>query len=338
MTLLRFPLRLPIVLMVVSCPAWSQETTEPATNEPVLSISIRDPAFPRGLQFSEDGSTIWINTLDAWNVDTGKKVLNLPHSVREISSPIIDIANQSMLIASRDSGDVLLWAETGQPEERKLNQAGELATARLIDQGKRFALVFLDPPSVDFGDVGTDKDDSITPLPFKAYRCKVSPNGKLLAIRDEREVKIWDLQRQRMRVILKHGHKLFSCAFSPDSRLLATGSSNDNIVRVFDTEDGKLLAEMSGHGRGNIFLPSAVYSLAFSPDGTRLASGGHDGRVIVWDVETHQPIMEVKIGGPPIVSAVAFSPDSKSVACCFENAGAKRGIRVWRIPDENENR
>ena len=42
----------------------------------------------------------------------------------------------------------------------------------------------------------------------------------------------------------------------------------------------------------------------------------------------HQSIMKVKIPGPPIVCAVAFSPDSKSVTCCFENAGAKRGMRV----------
>ena len=338
MNILHFLLPLPIVFTTVSSPAWSQETTDPEPHEPVLSIHLRGQSFPRGLQFSDDGSTIWINTLDAWNVDTGKKVLNSPLSVRKVSSPIIDIASQTMLIASRESGELLLWRENGQPEERELSQTGKLRTARLLDQGKRFALVFLDPPSVYFGHVDTDKDDSITPLPFEAYRCRIAPNGNLLAIREEREVKIWDLKRQEARVVLKHKHKLFSHVFSADSRLLATGSSNDNIVRIFDTEDGELLAEMSGHGRGNIFLASAVYSLAFSPDGKRLASGGHDGRVIVWDVETHQSIMKVKIPGPPIVSAVAFSPDSKSVACSFENAGAKRGIRVWRMPDKDENR
>ncbi len=338
MTILRYLLSLLIVFPIVSPTAWSQGTNDPEAIEPVLSINFRGNPFPDGLQFSHDGSSIWINALDAWNVDTGKKVLRPQLSARQISSPIIDIATQSMLIASRKSGDLLLWRENGQPEERELNQTGELTTARLLDQGKRFALVFLDPPSVYFGNVDTDKDDSITPLPFKAYRCKIAPNGNLLAIREEREVKIWDLKRQKARAILKHEHKPFSHVFSADSRLLATGSSNDNIVRIFDTEDGERLAELSGHGRGNIFLPSAVYSLAFSPNGKRLASGGHDGRVIVWDVETHQSIMKVKIGGPPIVCAVAFSPDSKSVACCFENAGAKRGIRVWRIPNKGESR
>ncbi|MEM1069471.1 MAG: hypothetical protein AAGI63_11285 [Planctomycetota bacterium] len=331
MTILRFVMHALIVLTTVNAPTWSQDVPEPGSPEPVLSIPVRGKSFPRGLQFSDDGSTLWINSLDGWSVDTGKKVLNATLAKKNISSPIIDIANQTMLIASRKSGNVLLWRENGQPVERELSQTGEISTARLIDQGERFALVFIDPPSVYFGSADTDKDDSITPLPFQAYRCEVAPDGNLLAIREGREVKIWDLERQEERAVLKHKHKPFSHVFSDDSCLLATGTSNDNIVRIFDTKDGKLLAELSGHGRGTIFLTSAIYSLAFSPDGKQLVSGGHDGRVIVWDVITHQPILKLKVPGPPIVSAVAFSPDSKSVACCFENAGAKRGIRVWKI-------
>ena len=207
MTILRFLSPLLTVIIIVSSPAWSQEMIDPEPHEPVLSVNFRGPAFHGGLQFSGDGSTIWINTLDAWNVDTGEKVLNTPLSARKISSPIIDFASQSMLIASRKSGDLLLWRENEQPEERELRQTGELTTARLLDQGNRFALVFLDPPSVYFGHVDTDKDDSITPLPFKAYRCKIAPNGNLLAIREEGEVIIWDLKRQEARVILKHEHK-----------------------------------------------------------------------------------------------------------------------------------
>lgn len=54
-----------MMCLVASFQACSQETTDPVTHDPVMSTSIRGPAFPRGLQFSADGATVWINSLDA---------------------------------------------------------------------------------------------------------------------------------------------------------------------------------------------------------------------------------------------------------------------------------
>jgi len=59
-----------------------------------------------------------------------------------------------------------------------------------------------------------------------------------------------------------------------------------------------------------------VASVTFSPDGGTLASGGDDGTIILWDVDTRQPI------GQPLVDRVSllgisFSADGKTLASAY---------------------
>ena len=77
-------------------------------------------------------------------------------------------------------------------------------------------------------------------------------------------------------------HGLYSIAFTPDGRTLASGSSDHTII-LWDVATGQPKgAPLKGH-------TGTVYSIAFTSDGRTLASGSSDNTIILWDVVTGQP-------------------------------------------------
>ncbi|MEV5831194.1 WD40 repeat domain-containing protein [Spirillospora sp. NPDC052242] len=74
---------------------------------------------------------------------------------------------------------------------------------------------------------------------------------------------------------------------------------------------------LTGHG-------AVVSQVAFTPDGTALASGGADGPIMLWDVETGEPIRTLRGHAYPVV-AMAFSPDGKTMYSAAE------GVQVWDV-------
>ncbi len=75
-----------------------------------------------------------------------------------------------------------------------------------------------------------------------------------------------------------HTRSVNSVAFSPDGRMLASGSSDRTII-LWDAARGERLRTLKEH-------TGLVTSVAFSPDGRRLASGSYDRTVILWGVGT----------------------------------------------------
>ena len=116
----------------------------------------------------------------------------------------------------------------------------------------------------------------------------VSPDGRLIASGGPVEegntqtVQIWDAQTGAVLKKPLKGHRghLWTVAFSPDSRYLASGSW-DSTVKVWDLKalDSAEPITLPGHS-------GYIYSVAFSPDGRRLASASgyaDHGEVKVWD-------------------------------------------------------
>src|SRR3954452_508528 len=73
-----------------------------------------------------------------------------------------------------------------------------------------------------------------------------------------------------------HTALVYSIAFSPDGKLLATASF-DNTVKLWDFAAGKEVRTLTGH-------TGAVYCVVFSPDGQTLASSSLDQSIRLWNV------------------------------------------------------
>ncbi|MFQ4146898.1 serine/threonine-protein kinase [Chlorogloeopsis sp. ULAP02] len=153
----------------------------------------------------------------------------------------------------------------------------------------------------------------------------------------DRTIRLWDisslnsphLDKEKFKncpfySLSSHTWAVLTLAFSPDGKMLATGS-DDNTIKFWDINTGQVIRTLQGHSW-------AVLTVTFSVNGETLISGSRDNTIKIWRISTGEEIATLT-GHEDSVSAVAVSP----VAQLIVSGSRDKTIKLWELRQQQLN-
>jgi WD40 repeat protein len=286
-----------------------------------------DARVVNSVAFSPDGQ--WVAAAGAGglrvrNLTTGREVLPLRQDNRRVHSLTFS-ADGTRLAAITEQGAVLVWAtRTGRAIQNLAGNRQDIGSAAFSPNWERLALVDGSGVRVCHPTTGIELATLRGNLPGGIYTLAFAPGGQRLALVDDDggPVEVWDVAAGLKRLALRgHTGQVFSLAFSPDGRCLA--SVDAGAVTIWDATTGEALRTL----RGPTWIGRAVLlecrGVAFSPDGRRLASASEEG-ITVWNATTGQELLRL-YGHDRDVQSLSFSADGRRLL----SAGTDGTVKVW---------
>lgn len=124
-----------------------------------------------------------------------------------------------------------------------------------------------------------------------------------------------------------HQGSIYHVGFSPDGKILASGSL-DKTIKLWNVETGEeILPGLSKHNR-------KVYNVIFNPgNGSQLASSSADGTIRLWNLETGEyGKYKTLTGHKGKVYGLSFSQDGKIIA----SSSLDKTIKLWNVKTGKE--
>ncbi len=134
---------------------------------------------------------------------------------------------------------------------------------------------------------------------------------------DDGQVKLWDVDTNRVQELFKASGPIAALAFTVDEMRVAV-ATNDGLAQVWSLRS-RSAVDLRGHG-------AALTDIDVSPDGKLIATSAKDNTVRVWDAArgTQQTLLR---GHDAAVTSVRFSPDGRHVLSGSDD----HTVRWWDI-------
>jgi WD40 repeat protein len=158
----------------------------------------------------------------------------------------------------------------------------------------------------------------------------LSPDGALLARGGENHaIHLWDVRtREDVAILRGHAGHIAGLAFSPDGRILASGSGPpDGTVKLWDLATLEEIGSFAGSR-------SWMAPVAFSPDGKRLATGVGmpDYTIKIWDLASRREQATLSRHSGQI-AWIGFSPDGRTLASVSHD---DHTLKLWSLSSGTE--
>jgi RNA polymerase sigma factor (sigma-70 family) len=190
---------------------------------------------------------------------------------------------------------------------------------------------------VELWDVAAAK--KLKAAPFKSTRidaAQFSPDGKLLAISDSKELILWRWEEDKPERI-DLGRRVGSLTFSPDGKFLAEGPTPGENIQIRDVETRKVVQTLVNGTKRSMNVPRLAYTqggrVLIGCDNITKGKEAVPHRINLWDTLSGSLAHQVALpSGLPL--NIDVSPNGLYLAAVIDDGDSGMKLSAWRLDGE----